>query len=102
MTSVNGQKEPRLGVTRRGAGNEQPSGRRAMFGDAAVPFEPIEQERLRGAIERARGIGRDVMQILEKFYVNGQDAIPPAATPQWLSQERMCKPPIQLLTRSIT
>src|ERR1700742_4495753 len=76
VTSFDGQEEPCLAVVRSGAGDERATGRRAMLGDAAVPVEPVEQERLRGAVERAGGIGRDVIQILEKFYVNGQDAIP--------------------------
>ena len=81
--------------------DERCSGWWAMLGDAAVPREPVEQERLRRPVEGARRIGFRGVQILEQFYINGQEAIPRSPLPQWLSQEPMCKPPIRRRARSI-
>jgi len=72
-----------------------------MFGDAPVPGEAVEEEGLRRPVERTCRIGPYRAQVLEQFNLSGQDAIPRVATPQWLSQEQMCKPPIQPRTRSI-
>ncbi|GGE72456.1 hypothetical protein GCM10011404_01190 [Sphingomonas prati] len=49
---------------------------RQMGGDQAEPVDPVEQHRLCVAIQRARRIGRDGIQIVVEVNVNEHCAIP--------------------------
>jgi acyl-CoA ligase (AMP-forming) (exosortase A-associated) len=47
-----------------------------MLGRQPEPVQPMEEDRLGGAVQAARGIALDLAKVIEQFYLDGQRAIP--------------------------